>query len=371
MRQLLATLMGVCLLLGACTQKEQTPRKTESAAKARTAAKPAPAAVPKEINVYMYSEYISPELVKEFEKKSGLKVRLSVYEATEEMLAKMQQAGGVSQYDVVVVSDHAIPVMAQLGLLQPLDPGQLANRKNLDKQFASPAFDPAGKFSVPYQWGTMGIMYRKDKVANLEPTWAVFFEPSRQPGPFVLIDSMRDMMAAALRYKGYSINTRKADELRQAGEQILQAKKSPKALGFDGGVGGKNKVVSGQAVMAIAYNGDAVRAMDEEKNIAYMIPKEGTLIWVDAMVIPAKAPNPAGAHQFINFILEPKAGADLSNFNRYATPNAASLALIKPEDRQNPAIYPSKEEIAKMQYLEDIGKDTRLYDEVWMTVKSR
>ena len=111
--------------------------------------------------------------------------------------------------------------------------------------------------------------------------------------------------------------------------------------------------------------------MDEEKNIAYVVPKEGTLIWVDAMVIPAKAPNAADAHQFINFILEPQAGADLSNFNRYATPNKASLQFITPQDRKNQAIYPTPEEIAKMQYLEDIDRDTRLYDEVWMTVKSR
>ncbi|MCL5611494.1 MAG: spermidine/putrescine ABC transporter substrate-binding protein, partial [Chloroflexi bacterium] len=215
------------------------------------------------------------------------------------------------------------------------------------------------------------IMVRTDKVPALEPSWGVFFDAAKQPGPFVLIDSMRDMMAAALKYKGHSINTRSLEELREAGELILAAKKSPKALGFDGGVGGKNKVVAGQAVMAIAYNGDVVRAMDEDKSIAYVLPREGTLIWMDAMVVPSKAPNAAGAHQFINFILEPKAGADLSNFNLYATPNKASLPLIEPKDRQNPAIYPSAEQIATMQYLVDVDKDTRLYDEVWMNVKSR
>jgi spermidine/putrescine transport system substrate-binding protein len=335
------------------------------------AATPQTGAAPKEINVYMYSEYISPEQIQDFEKKTGLKVRLSVYEATEEMLAKLQQAGGVSQYDVVVASDHAIPVMARLGLIQPIDPARVPNKKNITENFANPPYDPGNKYSIPYQWGTMGIMYRKDKVASLDPSWSVFFDEARQPGPFVLIDSMRDMMTVALKYKGHSINTRKPEELRQAGELILQAKKSPKMLGFDGGVGGKNKVVSGQAVMAIAYNGDVVRAMDEDKNVAYVIPKEGTLIWVDAMVIPSKAPNVTGALEFINYILEPKAGAELSNFNRYATPNQASLPFITPADRNNPAIYPSKEEIAKMQYLEDIDKDTRLYDEVWMAVKSR
>jgi spermidine/putrescine transport system substrate-binding protein len=261
--------------------------------------------------------------------------------------------------------------MVHLNLLQPLNPAQLPNLKNLDKQFANPPYDQENKFSVPYQWGTMGIMYRKDKITQLDPTWMLFFDPARQPGPFVLNDSMRDTIGAALIAQGKSMNTKTPEDLKHAGELILQAKKSPKCLGFDGGVGGKNKVAAGQAVMAIVYNGDAVRAMDEEKNVGFVLPKEGTEIWDDAMTIPAQAPNPEAAHKFINFILEAKAGAELSNFNRYATPNAASKEFIAEADRKNPAIYPTEEEIKKMQYLEDIGDATRMYDEVWRTVKSR
>jgi spermidine/putrescine transport system substrate-binding protein len=289
------------------------------------------------------------------------------------MMAKLQQAGGVSQYDVVVVSDHAIPVLAKLGLLQPLDPKQIPNLKNISKTFISPPYDKENKFSVPYQWGTIGLMYRKDKIAKIDPTWGLFFDPAKQPGPFVLINSMRDMMAAALKYQGHSVNSRDKEELKAAGKLILQAKKSEKSLGFEGGVGGKNKVVAGDAVLAIVYNGDAIRAMDEDKDkkVDFVLPKEGTVIWVDAMTIPAKSSNPKAAHQFINFILDPKVGAVLSDFNRYATPNAASLPLVNKEDRKNPAIYPSEEMVKKMEYLEDIGKDSALYDEVWTAIKSR
>jgi len=329
------------------------------------------AETPRTVNVYMYSEYIDPEILKAFEKKTGVKVRIDVYEETEEMMAKVQQAGGVGQYDVIVVSDHAIPVLAKLNLIQPLDKSKIPNFKNIDKTFLNPPYDRENKFSAPYQWGTVGIMYRKDKIAKIDPTWGLFFDSAKQPGPFVLINSMRDMLGAALKYQGFSVNSRNKDELRSAGKLILEAKKSDKSLGFDGGVGGKNKVLAGNAVLAIVYNGDAIRALDEDKNVGFILPKEGNIIWVDAMTITAKSANVQAAHEFINFILDAKIGAMLSDFNRYATPNAASLPLVNKDDRKNPAIYPSTDLIKKMEYLEDIDKATSLYDEVWTAIKSR
>lgn len=325
----------------------------------------------KEVNVYMWSEYIDPDLLKEFESKTGIKVRLAVYEATEEMIAKLQQAGGVSQYDVVVVSDHAVPNLAKLNLIQKLDRTKIPNASNIAPEFLRPPYDPSDEYSVPYQWGTMGIIYRKDRIENPDASWGLILDPANQRGNFVLIDSMRDMMSAALRYRGQSINSREPEQLKAAGELILQAKKSEQCLGFEGGVGGKNRVLAGGATAAIVYNGDAVRAMDEDKNIGFFVPREGSLIWSDAMTIPAQAPHPDAAHAFINFILEPEAGAKLSNFNRYATPNAASLKLISEEDRANESVYPSTETKKSLEYLEDLGQDTRLYDEIWTAVKSR
>ncbi len=325
----------------------------------------------RQVNVYMFSEYIDPAIPREFEKATGLKVRIDVYEAPEEMMAKMQQAGGAEQYDVLVVTDHAIPVLAKLGLIRPLDPAKVPNRVNVAERFRSPPYDPGGRYSLPYQWGTVGLMVRKDRVRDLEPTWAVVFEPERQPGPVVLIDSMRDMLGAALKYQGHSLNSRDRRELQAAGELVLRAKKNAKTLGFEGGVGGKNKVVSGEAAVAIVYNGDAVRAADEEPNVGFVTPREGTLIWTDGMTIPARAPNPDGAHAFINYILDAHVGAQLSNFNRYASPNAASLPMIRPEDRRNPEVYPPEETMKTMEYVQDLGADNRLYDEVWTAVKAR
>lgn len=325
----------------------------------------------KQVNVLMWSEYIDRDMLPDFEKQTGLKVRIDEYEATEEMMAKLQQAGGTEQYDLVIASDHAIPVMAKLALIQPLDLARVPNADTVSARFRNPPYDPQGKYSLPYQWGTIGLMYRKDRVGPFEPSWAAFFEADRQPGPFVLIDSMRDMLGASLKYAGKSVNTRDPQEVKAAGERILAAKKSPKLVGFDPGVGGKNKVVSGDAVLAIVYSGDAIRATAEDENVAYVLPKEGTIIWMDAMMIPAKARNAVGGHAFMNWILDAQVGAKLSNFNRYATPNEAALPLINKEDRENPCIYPDAQILVKMEYLEDLGEDTRVYDEVWTMVKSR
>ncbi len=347
------TILALCLLFSVLAAGCQSPAEKSPEA-------------PKSLTVFLWSEYIDPALVADFEKATGIKVRLDVYESTEDMLAKLKQSTG--QYDVVVASDHIIPVMTKLDLLQSLDLRRIPRASNVAPKFRNAPYDPENRFSLPYQWGTVGLMYRKDKLPNFDPSWGAVLEPARQPGPVVLIDSMRDMMAGALIYKGFSPNSRKAEELRAAGDSILKAKEG-KVLGFEGGVGGVKKVLAGEALIAIVYNGDAIRETDP--NTAFALPKEGTILWVDAMTVPKQAPNPEGAHRFIDFILDAENGARLSNFNRYATPNQSSLSKIAPEDRANPAIYPPDAVVEQMSYLVDIGEDTRLYDEVWTRIKAR
>ena len=174
---------------------------------------------PNTLNVYMWSEYIDPELLAQFEKETGIKVNLDVYESTEAMMAKLKQVGG--QYDVVVVSDHAVPVLAELGDIQPLDLSKIPNAANVMAKVRKPYYDPQDKYSIPYQWGTMGLFYRTDKLPELEPSWAVVLDPAAQPGPVVLIDSMRDQMAAALLMLGKDGNTTYPADLQAAGELIL------------------------------------------------------------------------------------------------------------------------------------------------------
>ncbi len=324
-----------------------------------------------EIRVYMWSEYIDPAIPEEFEKATGIPVRIDVYEDTETMIAKLQHQSGDRVYDVVVASDHAIPVLAKFGLIRELDLAKIPNAANVGPRFQNPPYDPEGKYSLPYQWGTVGLVYRKDRIPDFEPTWALLFDPARQPEGFVLIDSMRDMMSVGLKSLGDSINSTDPEEVKAAGDLILEAKKSPKCLGFEGGVGGKNKVAGGMASLAVVYSGDALRAREEDPQLAYAIPEEGSVVWVDGMTVTAHAPNPDGAYRFISYILDPDVGAQLSNWTQYGTPNRAAIPMIDEAMRNDPAIYPPDEVMQKLEYIQDVGNDTRLYDEVWRAVKSR
>jgi spermidine/putrescine transport system substrate-binding protein len=325
-----------------------------------------------ELRVYTWSEYMDEEkMPADFEKKFGIKVRLDIYENNEEMVAKLQ-AGGASQYDIIVPSDYIMPVLINQKLIQPLDHSKIPNLKNLKPLFRETSYDPGNKYSVAYQWGTVGLMYRKDRIGeDAVQSWSVLFDPAKQPGPFWLIDSVREMMGIALVYQGKDFNSTDPKDLKAAADLLVATKKTDNCLGFKPGVGGKNDVVAGTAVAAIVYNGDAIQSVTEEpEKLGFLIPKEGSEIWFDSMSIPVKAPNPDAAHKWINWILEPEVGAELSNYNQYATPNAASEPYITPEDLKNPSIYPTPEIMEKLYFTKDLGKENRIMDEAWTRAKS-
>jgi spermidine/putrescine transport system substrate-binding protein len=184
------------------------------------------------LNIFIWSEYLDPQIVKNFERQFDCKVTIDVYEDAENMLAKIQ-GGGVSLYDLVVPPDHIVPAMVKLNLLAPLRREKIPNFKNLDRTFVNPPFDPGNRFTVPYQWGTVGVYYRSTKPAA--ESWGIFFDSKQQPGKFVLIDSVRDLVGAALKYRGHSINSTDPVELKEARELVLEAKK--RCVGFDGSVG--------------------------------------------------------------------------------------------------------------------------------------
>jgi spermidine/putrescine transport system substrate-binding protein len=235
----------------------------------------------------------------------------------------------------------------------PLRHDNIPNIKNLDPKFASREYDPGNKYTVPYQWGTVGLYVRKGKDEKIDETWGLIFDPKKSIGSFLMIDDTRSCIGAALRYKGYSLNTTDKKQLKEARDLLLNAKK--RSLGFEGGVGVKNKVLARVCKVGMAYNGDAVRGTKEDSETYFFIPREGTEIWLDNMAIPAKAPNRDLAEKFVNYILDAKVGAQLSNFNQYATPNKASLEFIKPEDPKNAAIYPTDEQLTVLEFTRDLG----------------
>ena len=320
------------------------------------------------LNVFIWSEYLDPGVVAGFEKLHACKVTVDVYEDAESMLAKIQ-GGGVSLYDIVVPPDNIVPVMLKLGLLAPLRHENLPNLRNLDERFVNPPYDRGNKFTAAYQWGTVGLYVREAKGKRLLDTWGLLFDAKLQPGKFVMLDTARDTVGAALKFKGHSFNSTDPAHLREARDLLIEAKK--RSAGFEGGVGGRNKVLGRGAVAAMAYSGDAARGMGDDKETRYFIPREGSIIWVDNLAVPAKAPHRDLAEKFINHLLDAQVGARLSNFIQYATPNRAARPFIKKEDLANPAIYPPPDVMQKLEFLEDLGSKTPLFDEVWTAVKAR
>jgi len=330
---------------------------------------PAQAAPKGQLTIFIWSEYIDPEVVQGFEDETGIKVRLDYYESNEEMIAKLQ-SGGVRQYDLIFPSTYFLPTLKNLKLVKPLDHKLLPGLVNLDPEFSGKlAEDPNHEFSVPYQWGTSGLALRG--VEGAEASWDLVFRSRKGLNSFIVFDTARDALGSALKFLGYSINSVNPKEIEEAMNLLLATKARPEFFGFDGGVGGLNKVVGGLAVMAQVYSGEAIRAQEEDESIQFLLPREGFEVWTDLMAVPAQAPNPEGAHAFINYLLRPEVGARVATYNRYATPNAAARAFIPPEDLANPALYPPAELMEKAEYLKDLGANNRLYDEAWTIVKNR
>ena len=329
-------------------------------------------AIAQENTLYLYNwaEYIPNELIEAFEAETGSTVVVDTYPDNESMVAKLQ-GGGISQYDIVVPTDYIVPMMLELALLQPLDRELIPNFDNLDPNFLDAAFDPGNQYTIPYQWGTDGVIYRGDRTnETFVETWGILFDPELQQGPFVMIDDQRIMISAAALYLGFDMNTTDPGELRQIQALLLETKE--RSNGFIDGVGGKDTVVAGSANVAVVYGGDALRAADEnpDLDIGYYLPEEGTVKWLDSMAIPAEAPNPELAHQFINFILDAENGAALSNFTQFPTPNEASKEFVTPEDLENPAIYPPEEMADRLYFVSPIsGRDLELIDAVWTNVQ--
>lgn len=329
-----------------------------------------PAEKPTKVTVMIYSEYIDPAMLKDFEQKTGYKLQLELYEAQEEMVSKLQTVG-TAQYDVVIASDVVIQQMIHLGLIAKIDKEKIPNRVNVADQFKNPSYDPTNEYTLPYLWGTTGILYRDPSVDPSKVSYSMLFDKAQTRGSFSLLEESRSMLSMALQAKGFDANSTNKDEISQAVELILQAKKDPHFLGFDGSVGGKDKVLSKMDWAAIVFSGEAMAAIDEDSTLQFAIPAEGSFMWVDAMTLSAKAPNPDGALQFMNYILDAKIGAQLAKFINYATPNKASLELLDKDFTENRVINPTREEIGRMVFLKDPGDAVRLFDEAWTIVKTR
>lgn len=329
-----------------------------------------PAAKPV-LTVFNWSEYIDPEVYTQFGEKFNCTVREVTFETPEEAINKMI-AGGTRTFDVCSVgSDFMVPSAIAQGVFKKLDHSKIPNLKNLSPVFKNPDYDPGNTHSIPWQWGTTGILIRKDLLPKEGFSVNAFFEPSKQLGRFVLIDSVREMLTYANLAQGKEANDISIPVLKKSIALLTAAKRSKNFMGFDGGVGGRSKVVAGTADYAIVYNGDAMRVIEEHPGrFTYVIPNEGVPAWVDSISIAKDAPNAELAYAFLNYVLDAEVGAQISNWTKYASPNEAAKKHILPEDLANPIIYPTEDQMKKLQFIKNLGPKETVRNDAWAAIKS-
>lgn len=360
MKRFSIALMTLILLMAACGDDDDVVE----------AAACDPGATDGDLDLYNWSEYIDPELIPAFEEQYGVSVTETFFDSNETMLAQVQ-AGGAA-YDLVVPSDYMISIMAEEGLLVPLDKGALTNLGNLDPTFTGLPFDPDNEFSVPYQWGTTGIGFAYEAVGeDFDPSWALIFEPDPSyAGQISLLNDARETLGAALKYLGYSVNTTSQEELDEAVELIKGMRDAIAKYDSDQF---EDDLVSGETVVAHGWSGDFFAAFDEVdgwEDFGYIIPQEGAVAWVDNMAIPTTADAPCTAHTFIDFILDAENGAALTNFNFYASPNVASEPFIDAEILEDEAIYPPDEAFDRLEFIADTGDFELQYQDALTEIKS-
>ena len=317
-----------------------------------------------ELNVFIWSNYLPESVVAEFESRYNAKVNVELYDSNEALLARLQ-SGGVS-YDVIVPSDYMVTVLKEQGLLEEIDLDVITNFSNLEPEFVRAAYDPLNQFSIPYMWGTTGIAYRKDKIAGPVDSWSVLWD-GRYKDRIAMLDDVRETFGAALKSLGKSLNSTDPAEIQQAAR--LLAEQKPLVKAYDSG-GFDQLLLSGDAWIAQAYSGQIAKAMSENPQIGYSIPKEGCTIFVDNLCIPRGAANRELAQQFIDFVLEAKVAADIANGTGYSTTNLAARGYIKPELLSNEAAYPPAEDRRRCELIIDLGPAISIYDDLWTEIKS-
>ncbi|MFQ3621438.1 MAG: spermidine/putrescine ABC transporter substrate-binding protein, partial [Spirochaetales bacterium] len=282
-----------------------------------------------------------------------------------DMYIKVKQGG--TRYDVIVPSDYMIARMIREGLLEKINTKKLKNISALDPKFLNLQYDPSNEYSVPYMWGTFGILYNKKMVTDPVESWEILWNP-KYTKKILMMDSVRDCLAVAFLRLGYSINAIRPEELQKAKELLLSQK--PLVLAYVGD-NGKDMMARGEAALAMVWSGDAVTTREQNPDLEFVIPKEGTNLWIDALVIPKNAEHKEEALLFIDFLNRPEIAKRNAEFIGYATPNRKAFELLPQEVRENPVAYPPAEILQKCQVYIDIGPAAlEQYNKIWTEIKA-
>lgn len=339
-------------LLAGCVTRRTPPPPDEAP---RSAAGP----LERELRIFNWSDYIGAETLARFEREHGVRISYDTYESNEEMVAKLVAGGG--GYDLVGPTGYLVPVLVEGGLLEPLDHAVLTGWGNLDPFFVRSASAPGGRYAMPYQWGTTGLAYRTDLVAAPPTGWSVY-EDDALAGRMTMLDDGREVLGAALRRRGRSVNSVIPAEIDAARDDALAWK--PRLRAYVSATV-KGQLISGDVAVAQLWSGDARQAAQEEPRIAFMIPREGSQLFLDYLAVPRGAPHPRAAHAFLNYLLRPEIAAEIAEQTGYGAANAAALARMA-----DPQRLPDAATLARLEILRDLGAATDRWDRAWTEVKA-
>jgi len=321
------------------------------------------------VYVYNWGEYIDPEVIDLFEEETGIKVVDDYFESNEEMYPKIK--AGAVQYDVVCPSDYMIQKMIEEDLLTEINFENVPNIKNIDPSYlkSSEQFDPGNKYSVPYCWGTLGILYNKTMVEEPIDSWSAIFD-EKYSGNILMIDSVRDAFGIALAYLGYDINTTNETELDEAKTLLQEQYPLVQAYVVDQV---RDKMIGGEAAIGVIYSGEAIYTKRENPDLEYVVPKEGSNVWIDSWVIPKNSRNKENAEAFINFICDGEIALKNFEFITYSTPNSIARNLIKDEDIKNSTVaFPDQTVLDRCTTFQYLGEEVEsMYIDKWNEVKSQ
>ena len=315
------------------------------------------------LNVYNWGEYIDTDLIDQFEEETGIKVIYNTFDSNENLYSRIQ----TTSYDVIIPSDYAISRFIDEDMLQPLNYDHIPNMKLIDEKYTHLDFDPEQKYSVPYTWGVVGIVYNTKYVDEADiGSWDLLWNP-KYTNRTAMFNNSRDALGIALMYLGYSLNTTDKDELREAADLIIAGKPVYQGIWMDQIL---EKLPSEEIVAAPYYNGDAVTMIDENPDLAFYVPKEGTNLFVDAMCIPATAEHKREAELYINFMCDPEISGANMDFVGYATPETAAKDYLAPDAVANPIYYPDQDVLDRTEVFVNLPSETsNLLDTLWAEVK--
>ena len=321
-----------------------------------------------QVIIYNWGEYIDPEVLDMFEEETGIQVTYEEFETNEIMYPKIQS--GAIAYDLVCPSDYMIQKMIQNDLLQPLNFDNIPNAKNIGQVYyeKSRQFDPDNQYSIPYCWGTVGILYNTKMVEEPIDSWTVLWDTQYKDN-ILMQDSVRDAFAVALKTLGYSLNSTSIHELTQAKDLLVQQKPLVQAYVIDQV---RDKMIGNEAAIGVIYSGEAIYTQTENPDLAYVVPKEGSNMWIDSWVMPKNAPNKENAEKFLDFLCRPEIALMNFEYITYSTPNEKARELIEdPAIRNSEIAFPVDSILSRCETFTYLGEDAdEVYNQLWREVKS-